>query len=94
MSFGLVKLLSLLVYPLSGALFASVLALLLAVVGRRSLAWLVLVCAGGWLYLCSTAWFADRLQQPLEAMYPPQAVEHRYNHPPPKHTQHRCLMRR
>ena len=74
MSFGLVKLLSLLVYPLSGALFASVLALLLAVVGRRSLAWLVLVCAGGWLYLCSTAWFADRLQQPLEAMYPPQAL--------------------
>lgn len=33
-----------------------------------------LLLAGGWLYLCSTAWFADLLMGGLEDAYPPKAL--------------------
>ena len=68
------KLLSLLLYPLSQALLLGVLALPALWLGRRRLAGCLLGLALGWLYLCSTAGFADYLVAALEDEYPPKAL--------------------
>ena len=73
-SLELSKLLSLLVYPLSQALLLAALALLALWLGRRRLAGCTLLLAVAWLYLCSTAWFADYLAATLEDDYPPTAL--------------------
>ena len=66
------KLLSLLVYPLSLSLLLVLLAILL--MRWRRLAVSLLLLAFGWLYLCSTALFADFLMAGLEEDYRPRAL--------------------
>jgi len=61
-------------YPLSQSLLLGALALLALWLGRRRLAGCALLLALGWLYLCSTAWFADYLAATLEDDYPPKAL--------------------
>lgn len=74
MSFAASKLLALLVYPLSLGLLLCLLSLLFALPGwQRSSRW----CFGlgvGWLYLCSTAVFANFLTDRLERHYVPRAL--------------------
>ncbi len=71
-SFSLTKLLSLLVYPLSLSLLLVLLAILL--MRWRRLAVSLLVVAFAWLYVCSTALFADLLMTQLEDDYRPKAM--------------------
>jgi len=73
-SFAGVKILSLLVYPLSQSLLLLVLALALLFWRRIRTARVVLFLALGWLYLCSTAFFADFLMATLEDDFPPRAL--------------------
>jgi uncharacterized SAM-binding protein YcdF (DUF218 family) len=73
-SFTLVKLASLLVYPLSLSLLLLVLALLLSrLQWTRSSNWTLLL-ATGWLYLSSTAFFANFLMASLERDFVPRAM--------------------
>ncbi len=71
MNFTLTKLLSLLAYPLSQCLLLLLLGLLLW--RWRGLALSCCLVAFCWLYLCSTAWFADWAIGTLEDQYPPRA---------------------
>ncbi len=71
-SFAVTKLLSLLVYPLTQALLLVLIALLLRRFQR--IATTCLVLSFGWLYLCSTAWFADWLMGSLEDDFRPKAL--------------------
>lgn len=71
-SFALTKMLSLLAYPLSQALLLALLSLLFW--RFRRFAATLLVLAVGWLYLASTALFADFLMGSLERHYPPKAM--------------------
>ena len=66
------KLLSLLVYPLSLSLLLVLLAILL--MRWRRIALSLLIIAFGWLYICSTALFADFLMASLEDDYRPRAM--------------------
>jgi uncharacterized SAM-binding protein YcdF (DUF218 family) len=68
------KLLSLLLYPLNQALLLGLLALLLLLLNRDRAAFRAVALATGWLYLCSTALFADYLMGTLEDPYPPRAL--------------------
>ena len=72
--YELVKLASLLAYPLSQSLLLVVLALLLLVFRASRSAGLLLFLAIGWLWLASTAWFADWLMGSLEDPYRPKAL--------------------
>ncbi len=73
-SFALTKLLSLLVYPLSQALLLCLLGLLLQLFGRGRSAFAAVGLAAAWLWLCSTALFADVLMGSLEKDFPPRAL--------------------
>lgn len=68
------KLLSLLLYPLSQALLLGLLGLLAILLRRPRPAFWIIAAATGWLYICSTALFADFLMGILERDYPPQAL--------------------
>ena len=70
MSLLIAKLLALMVFPLSQSLLLLLLGLILLRY-RRRVSTLCFSAAFAWLYLCSTAWFADVLMQPLEGEYPP-----------------------
>ncbi len=74
MSYETTKLLSLLAYPLSQSLLLLLLALLLLWLRRGRGAGLLMLVALSWLYLCSTAWFADLTMARLEAAQAPRAV--------------------
>jgi uncharacterized SAM-binding protein YcdF (DUF218 family) len=68
------KLLSLLLYPLSQALTLGLIALLALLLQRLRVALGSLALGMAWLYLCSTAVFADYLMGTLEDDYPPKAM--------------------
>ena len=68
------KLLSLLLYPLSQALLLGLLALLALHLRRVRTAFWALALGTSWLYLCSTALFADYLMGTLEDPFPPKAL--------------------
>ena len=72
--YELVKLVSLLAYPLSQALLFSVLALIMLIFRAFRSAGFLLFLAVGWLWLCSTAVFADWLIGTLENPYRPKAL--------------------
>ncbi|MEZ5567063.1 MAG: YdcF family protein [Halioglobus sp.] len=74
MSFFVSKLLSLLVYPLSMSLIVAIVGLLLVWCRRPRLGAGLLSVAIAWLYLCSTALFADFLMGELELGYTPRAL--------------------
>ena len=74
LSFALTKLLSLALFPLSQSLFLGLLALLFTLIHFRRAAILSLLVALGWLYLCSTALFAEFMMSTLEERYPPKAL--------------------
>jgi len=67
-------LLSLLLHPLTQALLLLALALLLLLLRRQRSAFCSLALGLGWLYLCSTAGFADYLMGTLEDDFPPRAM--------------------
>ena len=73
-SFELAKLLSLLVYPLNQALLLCLVSLLLLLFNRIRAAFCAVLIGAGWLYLCSTAGFADYLMASLEDDYPARAL--------------------
>ncbi len=73
-SFTLSKLLSLLVYPLSLSLLLCVLALIFSRLRWARGSFYTLLLAVGWLYLCSTALFADFLMGTLERGFVPRAM--------------------
>ena len=73
-SFTLSKLLSLPVYPLSLSLLLCVLALLFAGLSWNRFSSSTLMLAVGWLYLCSTALFANFLSSTLERGFEPRAM--------------------
>jgi len=66
--------LSLLLYPLSQALLLGLLALLALQLRRLRTAFWALTLGTSWLYLCSTALFADYLMGILEDPFPPKAL--------------------
>lgn len=66
--------LSLLVYPLSQALLLGFVSLCLWLLRCGRAGVVTLALALGWLYLCSTAFFADGLMASLERNYPPRAL--------------------
>lgn len=68
------KILSLLVYPLSQALLLGLCSLLAILWRRPRAAFWSLGLGLGWLYLCSTMFFADYLMATLEDSYPPKAL--------------------
>jgi uncharacterized SAM-binding protein YcdF (DUF218 family) len=70
----LTKFLSLLLYPLSQALLLGLFALLAMLLRRPRTALWSLGLGVGWLYLCSTVFFADFLMGTLEDGYPPKAL--------------------
>lgn len=70
----LTKLLSLLVYPLTQVLLLGLVSLLFISLGRLRLAMSVLLVSLCWLYLCSTALFADFMMDTLEKGYRPKAM--------------------
>lgn len=72
-TFTLAKLMSLLVYPLSLSLLLCALSLAISRVWPRVSFYTVLV-AVGWLYLCSTALFANFLTGTLEREFVPRAM--------------------
>lgn len=73
-SFFLVKLTSLLVYPLSLSLLLCVLSLILSRLRWARSSYALLLVATGWLYLCSTAFFANLLMASLERDFVPRAM--------------------
>ena len=73
-SFTLTKLFALLVYPLSLSLFLSLLALILFRVQWVRSGQYTLLTATAWLYLCSTALFANFLMGSLERGFVPRAM--------------------
>jgi uncharacterized SAM-binding protein YcdF (DUF218 family) len=73
-SFTLVKLTSLLVYPLSLSLLLLLVALLLSRSRWTRLRNAILLLATGWLYLSSTAFFANFLMASLERDFVPRAM--------------------
>lgn len=73
-SFLTTKLLSLLLFPLSQSILLSLMATVLVFFQLRRLAISTLLIAVGWLYLCSTAWFADTLLAGLENDFRPKAL--------------------
>ncbi|MCB1676447.1 MAG: YdcF family protein, partial [Halioglobus sp.] len=73
-SFTATKLLSLLLYPLSQALLLFVCAVLFGLLRRSRAASAAGLLSVAWLYLCSTAVFADGLMAILERDYPPRAI--------------------
>ncbi len=74
LSFQVTKLLSLALYPLTQVLALGLIALLLVYFDRRRGALTVIVVAVGWLYLASTALFADFLMGTLEKEQRPKAL--------------------
>lgn len=74
MSIFVTKLLSLLVYPLSASLLLTFIGLFLLGLRRYRSAMYFLLPAAAWLYLCSTALFAEFLMGALEQGYTPQAM--------------------
>lgn len=74
MDFELLKLFSLVSYPLSQAILIFLIALLLLMAGGRGKATLVGLLGIGWLWLASTAVFADWLMGTLEDPYRPKAL--------------------
>ncbi|MEZ5503136.1 MAG: YdcF family protein [Halioglobus sp.] len=74
MTFTLSKLLSLLVYPLSLSLLLAVVALVLARLRWARLSFYTLLLGTAWLYLCSTALFANFLMDRLERDFVPRAM--------------------
>lgn len=73
-SFELSKILSLFLYPLSQGLLLLLLALLLVMFRRGRLAVVCVLVGTSWLYVCSTAMFADLLMASLERDHPPKAM--------------------
>jgi uncharacterized SAM-binding protein YcdF (DUF218 family) len=73
-AFSLSKLLSLLVYPLSLSLLLCALGLVLLQLRWQRRGFYTLLLAVGWLYLCSTALFANFLMASLERGYVPRAM--------------------
>lgn len=73
-SFTLVKLASLLVYPLSLSLLLLVLALILSRLQWTRSSNCILLLATAWLYLSSTAFFANFLMAQLERNFVPKAM--------------------
>ena len=69
-----VKLLSLLAYPLSQSLLLSVMALILLIFRAIGRAGFLLFLAVAWLWISSTAVFADWLMATLEDAYRPKAL--------------------
>jgi uncharacterized SAM-binding protein YcdF (DUF218 family) len=67
-------LLSLLLCPLNQSLLLVLLAICLLLLHRPRAALAALVPAAAWLWLCSTAIFADALMTTLEKDYPPRAI--------------------
>ncbi len=74
MSFALSKLLSLLVYPLSMSLLLCMLALILSRLRWARSSFYTLLLAFSWLYVCSTALFANFLMGTLEREFVPRAM--------------------
>ena len=74
MSLVATKLLSLLVYPLSSSLLLALVGLYLLWLRWHRSALYVLLVAVTWLYLCSTAVFAEFLMGKLEQGYTPRAM--------------------
>jgi len=72
--FSLVKVVSLLVYPLSLCLLLLAFALILQRLRWARLGTAMLLLATGWLYLCSTALFANFLMASLERDFVPRAL--------------------
>jgi uncharacterized SAM-binding protein YcdF (DUF218 family) len=70
----LTKILSLLLYPLNQALLLGLIALLAMLFHRPRTALCGLALGMGWLYLCSTMFFADLLMGILEDPYTPKAM--------------------
>lgn len=68
-SFTLVKLLSILIYPLGQTLALGLLALLMRLLGWTRGAFITVTFGLCWLYLCSTSQFADALMGYLEEGY-------------------------
>lgn len=73
-SFTASKLLSLLVYPLSLSLLLCVLALVFGRLRWERSSFYTLMLAVGWLYLCSTGFFANVLSGTLERGFVPRAM--------------------
>lgn len=73
-AFVLSKLLSLLIYPLSLSLLLSVLALVFSRLRWPRCSFYTLLLAASWLYLCSTALFANFLMDQLERGFVPRAM--------------------
>lgn len=73
-SFELTKILSQLLYPLNQGLLLGLLALLAILFHRPRTALWSLALGIGWLYLCSTMFFADYLMGTLEDSYTPKAM--------------------
>lgn len=73
-AFTLSKLLSLLIYPLSLSLLLCVLALVFSRLRWSRSSFYTLLLAVGWLYLCSTALFANFLMGTLERGFVPRAM--------------------
>jgi uncharacterized SAM-binding protein YcdF (DUF218 family) len=73
-SFAASKILTLLVYPLSTSLLLCLLALLLMLTRFTRTACCTLLFATAWLWLCSTALFADYLMGTLERGVVPRAM--------------------
>ncbi|CAA0090350.1 Uncharacterised protein [Halioglobus japonicus] len=72
MDFTLVKLLSLLIYPLSMSLLLGVVALVFSRMQWTRSSFYTLVLAFGWLYLCSTSLFASFITGTLEREFVPR----------------------
>ena len=72
--FTLVKVVSLLVYPLSLSLLLGVVALLFSRLQWTRSSFYTLLLSFGWLYLCSTSLFANFLSGTLEREYTPRAI--------------------
>jgi uncharacterized SAM-binding protein YcdF (DUF218 family) len=73
-AFTVSKLLSLLVYPLSLSLLLCVLALIFSRLRWARSSFYTLLLAAGWLYLCSTALFANFLMGTLERDFASRAM--------------------
>ena len=71
-TFPLVKLLSLLIYPLSLSMLLGVVALVFSRLQWPRISFYTVVLAFGWLYLCSTSLFANYLSDTLERDFPPR----------------------
>ena len=74
MAFALAKLLSLLIYPLSLSLLLGLVALVFWRLQWSRGSFCTVLLAFGWLYLCSTSFFANYLSGTLEREFPPHDV--------------------